>query len=97
MRQFQFPKGNVPANKGHKGMQVHPNAVATQFKKGQMPTTWMPIGSYRVNGDGYLDRKVSDTGYSPRDWRPVHQLVWIEAHGEILSGDHRAVHDLLER
>jgi hypothetical protein len=83
MHSTGFHKGLVPWNTGHKGMQVHPNAVATQFKKGQMPVTWKPIGSYRVNCDGYLDRKVSDTGYAPRDWRPVHQLVWIEAHGPI--------------
>lgn len=87
MRQHQFPKGIVPANKGRKGMPSHPNSVSTQFKKGTVPPTWKPIGSYRVNADGYLDRKVSDTGYPPRDWRPVHQLVWIEAHGPI-PADH---------
>lgn len=81
-----FKKGLVPWNTGHKGMQVHPNAVATQFKKGTVPYTWKPIGSYRVNSDGYLDRKVSDTGDGPRDWRSVHRLVWIEAHGPVPPG-----------
>lgn len=86
MRQHRFPKGSVPPNKGRKGTPSHPNSVSTQFKKGTVPSTWKPIGSYRVNSDGYLDRKVSDTGYPPRDWRPVHQLVWIEAHGPIPAG-----------
>lgn len=86
MRQHQFAKGIVPANKGRRGTPSHPNMVPTQFKKGTVPYTWKPIGSYRVNTDGYLDRKVSDTGYPPRDWRPVHQLVWIEAHGPIPPG-----------
>jgi hypothetical protein len=33
--------------------------------------------------DGFLQRKVSETGYSPRDWRPVHVLVWEAAHGPV--------------
>jgi hypothetical protein len=86
MRQHQFPKGHVPANKGIKGYQAGGRSAQTQFKKGSVPCTWKPIGSYRVNADGYLDRKVTDTGYPPRDWAAVHRLVWIEAHGEIPAG-----------
>ncbi len=33
----RFQKGHVPHNKGKKGMLMHPNAVATQFKKGSTP------------------------------------------------------------
>jgi hypothetical protein len=86
MRQHQFAKGHVPGNKGVKGWQAGGRSPQTQFKKGTLPHTWKPIGSYRVNADGYLDRKVTDTGYPPRDWVAVHRLVWIEAHGEIPDG-----------
>ncbi len=55
----------------------------TMFKKGQVGTRFMPIGSERINADGYLDRKVSATGYPPRDWVAVHRLLWIEHHGPI--------------
>lgn len=83
MRAHQFRKGQVPANKGVKGWQAGGRSVETQFKKGARPYTWKPIGSYRVNADGYLDQKVTDTGYPPDDWRPVHRLVWEAAHGPI--------------
>ena len=86
MALHRFPKGNVPANKGVKGWQAGGRAVQTQFKKGQRPQTWKPIGSLRINPDGYLDRKVTDTGYPPRDWQAVHRLVWIQAHGPIPAG-----------
>jgi hypothetical protein len=82
MRKFQYPKGHVPANKGMTGF-CHPASVPTQFKKGNRPYSWKPIGSYRVESDGYLQRKVTDTGYPPKDWRFVHRLVWEAAHGPI--------------
>ncbi|MGE3348160.1 MAG: HNH endonuclease signature motif containing protein [Ramlibacter sp.] len=85
-RRFQFQKGHAPANKGVKGWQAGGRAGETKFKKGQVPHTWRPIGTYRVNTDGYVDRKVSDTGYPPRDWVPVHRLVWIAANGPIPPG-----------
>ncbi len=85
MRRYQFPKGNVPANKGVKGIS-YPGMEATQFKKGTKSRNWMPIGSCRINGDGVLDRKVADTGYPPDDWKAVHRLVWIEANGPIPPG-----------
>jgi hypothetical protein len=90
MRRHQFPKGHVPANKGVKGYDSGGRSHETRFKKGtrngQALKNWMPIGSYRLNDDGYLDRKVSDTGYPPRDWQPEHRLVWIEANGPIPPG-----------
>lgn len=79
----RFKPGNVPWSKGVKGLHLSP---ATQFKKGQRGTKWMPIGSLRINADGYLDRKVCDTGYPPDDWKAVHRLVWIEANGPIPEG-----------
>lgn len=80
----QFKPGLTPWNKGVH-YQAGGRSSETQFKPGSRPHTWVPVGSYRVNADGYLDRKVSDTGYPPRDWQGVHRLVWIAAHGEIPS------------
>lgn len=85
----RFQKGHVPANKGVKGIS-YPGMEATQFKKGQHPHTWKPIGTERLSKEGYLQRKVTDTGYPPRDWVGVHILLWRENHGEIPAG-HKVV------
>lgn len=83
----RFRKGQVPPNKGLRRPGWSPGRMAeTQFKKGARPHTWKPIGSLRINADGLLDRKVSDTGYPPRDWVGVHRLIWSAAHGPIPRG-----------
>ena len=61
-------------------------AAETRFKAGQLPHTWKPVGSLRITDDGYLQRKVTDTRYPPRDWVPVHRLVWEAAHGPVPPG-----------
>lgn len=85
MQRYRFPKGNVPANKGVKGIS-YPGMEATQFQKGARPGNWLPVGSYRINSEGYLDRKVTDTGYPPADWKGVHRLLWEELRGPIPAG-----------
>lgn len=61
----RFKKGNTPWNCGMKGLPARGRSSETQFKKGQKPHTWLPVGSTRVSADGYLQRKISDTGYPP--------------------------------
>jgi hypothetical protein len=80
----RFPKGHVPANKGTKRPGFSPGRMSqTQFKKGQKNHNWLPVGSTRINADGYLDRKIADTGYPPRDWKAVHILLWEEHLGPV--------------
>lgn len=76
----RFTKGQKPWNTG-KHYVAGGRSVETRFKSGNRPRTWKPIGSYRITGDGYLGRKVTDTGYTPRDWVSVHRLVWMAANG----------------
>lgn len=75
--------GNVPPNKG----KAHPatgRAAETQFKKGHKPHTTLPMGSYRINPDGHLQRKVSEaSGSNSMRWRGVAELVWCAAHGPL--------------
>ena len=80
----RFQKGNSPANKGKK-LPGHGNP-ATFFKKGQRPLNWMPVGSFRVASAGYLQIKLTDTGYPPRDWVMYHRHLWEQAHGAIPDG-----------
>lgn len=62
-------------------------SAETRFKKGEMSgaaqRNWVPVGTYRINGDGILDRKITDLGRGPRDWEAVHRLVWKAAKGPI--------------
>ena len=81
----RFQRGLVPWNKG-KPHPSHENSRKHQFKPGQKPSGWVPVGSYRVNSYGILDRKITDLGRGPRDWEPVHRLVWIDANGPIPHG-----------
>lgn len=82
----RFERGHTPWNAGMKGFQAGGRAERTQFKPGNRPHTWKPLGSERISRDGYLQRKVTDTGYPPRDWVGVHILVWTEAHGPVPQG-----------
>jgi|SRR5271170_1603587 len=83
----RFLPGHVPANKGLHRPGFAPGKMAqTQFKPGAKPHTWKPIGSTRLSKDGYLQCKVSDTGYPPRDWVGAHILIWQKAHGPVPKG-----------
>lgn len=75
----RFKKGNTPHNKGKKGMG---GWKPTQYKKGHIPATYLPVGSERVNGDGYVDIKVAD----PNKWRGKHILIWEQHNGPIPEG-----------
>ena len=88
---YRFKKGAVPANKGLRRPGYAPGRMReTQFKRGQRngiaASHWVPIGSYRVNADGYLDQKVRDDGPAPKRWVGVHRLVWMKAKGPIPPG-----------
>lgn len=76
-----FEKGRVPANKGKKGIS-YPGMEATQFKKGQKPINHRPVGSERVNVQGYVEIKVAE----PSKWRLKHQVVWEKHNGPIPKG-----------
>ncbi len=81
----QFKKGLTPWNKG-KPFDSGGRSVETRFKKGQKPHTWNPIGHERITKDGYLERKMEDTGVTRHDYKPVHHLIWIEAGNSIPPG-----------
>ncbi len=85
----QFRPGQPVWNKGMKGLDI--GGKATRFPKGHRPHTWQPIGHERVSKDGYLQRKVTDTGCTPRDYRPVHHLVWEEHTGAPVPKGHALV------
>lgn len=75
-----FPKGNVPYNKG-----THtcaPGCEKTQFAPGHTPANHRPVGSERINVDGYTEVKIAE----PKKWRMKHVLVWEAANGPVPKG-----------
>lgn len=85
-KKYRFRSDQAPWNAGKKGWQAGGRAKETQFKPGNTPHTHRPVGSERVGSDGYVYRKVLDTGSKRRDWRLVHHLVWEEAGGGVPAG-----------
>ena len=87
-RKTQFRAGQAAWNKGAKGLQL--GGDAGWCKPGEMPHNWKPIGTYRTTANGYLERKIADTGCSRRDFVPVHHLVW-RMHGGTVPRGHALV------
>ena len=79
-RTGRFEKGNLPFNKGQKGLTW--GGKETQFKKGNKPHNYLPVGTERVNGDGYVDIKIED----PNKWKAKHRIIWEEHNGTIPKG-----------
>jgi len=83
----EFKKGNTSWNTGLR-LESKGRMRETQFKQGDRPYNYKPIGSERINsGDGYALVKVSDTGTNRQRWRLKHVLVWEAEHGPV-PADH---------
>lgn len=78
-RDGRFLKNHIPHNDGVKGVRL---SQATEFKKGNRPKNYLPVGSERVNGEGYHDIKIAD----PNKWKTKHVLLWEELNGKVPKG-----------
>jgi len=85
-----FKKGNVPINKGTKGM-FNVGGNRTSFKKGGKSWNCDPIGTEKwksknyKDDEGFLYVKVQD-GTKQHNWKQKHRIIWEEAYGEIPKG-----------
>lgn len=75
----QFKKGNIPFNKGTKGIM---KANKTSFKKGNIPKNYKPIGYERINKDGYIEIKIKD----PNVFKLKHRYLYEQKYGKIPKG-----------
>ena len=83
VRKCQFPKGHIPQNKGKKvSPELYAKMKPTMFKKGQASLNKRPVGSERVNVDGYIEVKVAD----PNKWRLKNRVIWEQHNGKIPPG-----------
>ena len=79
----RFRKGSIPPNKGKRmSPELYAKIAPTMFKKGHTPGNHKPVGSERVNVDGYIERKVAE----PNKWECKHRIIWKQAHGDIPKG-----------
>ena len=76
----RFEKGRVPYNKGKKLPNMPPNSG--QFKKGNKPPNYVPVGTINYTTDGYPKEKIGE----PNKWVLKHRKVWEEHHGPIPKG-----------
>lgn len=75
---FRKKKGYIPWNKGMTGLQI--GGKETQFKKGQPPINYRPVGSERTCPiDGYVYVKVED----PSTWQLKHVVEYEKHYGEV--------------
>lgn len=83
-----YQKGQTPWNKGMKG--YSPRGIErTQFKKGNRPHTWRPIGSiFKHTEDGIWHIKVREKtpGQTQNNIVPLHTHLWEQAHGPVPHG-----------
>ncbi len=75
----RFSPNSVPWNNGKKG---YMGANRTSFKLGHSPKNYRPVGSERVNKDGYVEIKIRD----PKTWRCKHLVIWEAEHGPLPRG-----------
>ncbi|WP_395347395.1 HNH endonuclease signature motif containing protein [Providencia sp. 2024EL-00732] len=75
-RSGKFSKGNVPFNKGKKGL-ISGNSGS--FQKGHKPHNHQQIGAEALTKDGYIKVKIAE----PNKWELKHRLVWEEHNGPV--------------
>lgn len=82
-----FKKGITPHNKNKKWDEYMPkksqnNSQKTQFKKGNIPNNYRPIGSERINKGGYIEIKIAD----PNKWCLKHRYIYEQQYGPLQKG-----------
>jgi hypothetical protein len=82
-----FKKGNIPKNKGRKWAEYmseesQAKSRATTFKNGNIPKNHRPVGSERINVEGYSEIKTKE----PNVWEYKHRLIYEQHYGKAPDG-----------
>ena len=78
----QFQKGHKTWNKGRKmDPEVYKKCAPTMFKKGKVSVNKKPVGSERVNVDGYVEIKVAE----PNKWMAKSRYLYEQHHNVKLT------------
>ena len=88
-RATQFGNGRPSWNKG-RHYHAGGRSIDTQFKpgtrQGKALSLYQPVGSLRIDADGYLQRKINDDKPFHKRWRAEHLVIWEAAHGPLPPG-----------
>ena len=88
-RTGRFPKGAVPVNKGNE-TPYNAASAAHRFQPGHRlgmaAMLWKPVGSERMDKEGYIERKIHDGLPAESRWRAVHRIEWEAANGPTPDG-----------
>ena len=76
----RFKKGSIPFNKGTKGMM---KSNKTSFQKGIVPANKKPVGSERINVDGYTEIKVEE----PNVYKLKQRVLYEQYHNVKLTSN----------
>jgi len=76
----RFLSGRAPYNAGLKRWWT--GSEKSQFQKGRTATNYRPLGSERVNKEGYVEVKVG----LPDKWKGKHRIIWESKFGETPKG-----------
>lgn len=91
----RFKKGLIPHNKGcaHRPGWAPGRMRENQFRKGNRPHTWHPVGTILTDAEGYQRIKVREgqpgeaTGFgNVRVWPLLQRHAWETAHGPVPKG-----------
>lgn len=82
-----FKKGHNTHNKGKKWEEYMSekgkhNSLKTVFKKGNIPHNHRPVGSERINVEGYSEIKIKE----PNKWILKHRYIYEQHYGKIPDG-----------
>lgn len=58
------------------------SGLTGRFEKGHKPINWRPVGSERVNVDGYIEIKTEE----PNVWKLKQKVVWEAVNGPVPDG-----------
>lgn len=83
-RAAQFAKGHKTWNAGM-AYDAGGRSAETRFRPGNVPQTWVPVGSRRLDKDGLLELKVADLP-GKAGWIHAHRKAWEDVNGPVPSG-----------
>lgn len=85
-----FRAGGIPWNKGV-SKPASGGTLPNLFRPGQVPTTWVPVGTMRQDRNGYWKMKVREmpvgTGQGKKNWEFVHRLVYTSEVAPLAPGE----------